>query len=108
MWSCTSVPTLARVWVLLIAGMTGWIQVLGSKTHYRPEKDEGIWPPRFVKFILKVAERERPTLANSLIPDIWGHEVAFVDARRLGRIRLVDAVNPFSVEHALAEIMGLI
>ena len=82
--------------------MTGWIRVHGSATHYYPSKDEEQWPPRFVKFILKIAEPEtRPTFEKSLIPEIWGTQIAFVDARRLGRIRLVDAKDPFTVPYLL-------
>jgi hypothetical protein len=77
--------------------MTGWIHVRGANTHYHPSRDEAAWPPRFVKFILRIQSPEtKPTFENSLIPDIWGSEVAFVDARRLGRIRLVDASDPFT------------
>ena len=79
--------------------MTGWIRVRGAKTSYSylPSKDEDQWPPRFVKFILKIAEPEtRPVFENSLIPEIWGTEIAFVDARRLGRVRLVDSEDPFT------------
>ena len=84
----------------LIVGMTGWIRVRGAKSHYYSTKDEDEWPPRFVKFILKIAEpKTRPSLEGSLIPEIWGTEVAFVDARRLGRIRLVDAEDPFIVAY---------
>ena len=81
-------------------GMTGWIRVRGAKTHYYPSKDENTWPPRFVKFIIKIAEPKiKPSLKGSLIPEIWGTEIAFVDARRLGRIRLVDAEDPFTVAY---------
>ena len=82
----------------LLVGMTGWIRVRGAKSHYYSTKDEDTWPPRFLKFILKIEEQKtRPSLDGSLIPEIWGTEVAFVDARRLGRIRLVDAEDPFTV-----------
>lgn len=58
-------------------GMTGWIKFSGDdNSHYRPKKEaEEEWPPRFWKFILKTEDDA---------------EVAFVDARRLARIRLVD------------------
>lgn len=80
--------------------MTGWVTVQGSKSHYHSTKTEEGWPPRFVKFILKIAEpNTRPSLEASLIPEIWGTEVAFVDARRLGRVRLVDAKDPFTVAY---------
>ena len=79
--------------------MTGWIRVKGCASHYYPSKDEEQWPPRFVKFIIKVADPESKPTLTGLIPEIWGTEVAFVDARRLGRIRLVDAQDPFTVPY---------
>lgn len=86
--------------MVLMIGMTGWIVVRGVKSHYNQSKDEDQWPPRFVKFILKIAEpKSKPSLEKSLIPEIWGTEVAFIDARRLGRIRLVDAEDPFTVAY---------
>ncbi|KAI8983368.1 hypothetical protein BD414DRAFT_418289, partial [Trametes punicea] len=62
-------------------GMTGMLQVKGQlPTYYRetPRKASTDWPPRFMKFILhlKGDTDEEETL------------VAFLDARRLGRIRL--------------------
>lgn len=58
-------------------GMTGWIKFLKDDTSfYRPKKEDEEWPPRFWKFIFKTEE---------------GDEAAFVDPRRLARIRLVDA-----------------
>jgi formamidopyrimidine-DNA glycosylase len=81
-------------------GMTGWMRVRGAPSHYYSTKDENEWPPRFVKFILKIAEpKTKPSFEGSLIPEIWGTEIAFVDARRLGRVRLVDAVDPFTVAY---------
>lgn len=66
-------------------GMTGWIKFNAEETgYYRQavkkdgEKEE--WPPRFMKWLIKCdAEGDREAL-----------EVAFVDPRRLARIRLVD------------------
>lgn len=50
-----------------------------ATAYYRPKKpQEDEWPPRFWKFVLQLTEE----------PKI---EVAFVDARRLSRIRLIDA-----------------
>ncbi|KAF2770970.1 hypothetical protein EJ03DRAFT_309800 [Teratosphaeria nubilosa] len=63
-------------------GMTGWFKFSCEETgYYRdPNKKEEEWPPRFVKFLLKCEkEGERDAV-----------EAAFVDARRLARIRLVD------------------
>ena len=61
-------------------GMTGWIEFsFDGKTYYNKKKKKvEAWPPKFWKFIL----------------DIEGDgkcEIAFDDARRLGRIRLVHA-----------------
>ena len=91
---------------LMHFGMTGWINMRDVETgYYKPKKedtkqkklvlqngnvpeaidapagstikeDEG-WPPRFSKFTFKMEGEPRC-------------EIAFVDARRLGRIRLVD------------------
>ncbi|KFA74479.1 hypothetical protein S40288_06444 [Stachybotrys chartarum IBT 40288] len=64
-------------------GMTGWVHIKGEKTaytnYYKKMKDGELeeWPPRFWKFHLKT-EGEA------------GTEVAFTDARRFGRVRLVD------------------
>ncbi|KAF2733158.1 TPR-like protein [Polyplosphaeria fusca] len=65
---------------LMHFGMSGWMKFKNDESaYYRPTKPEGDeWPPRFWKFVLQMKED----------PDV---EVAFVDARRLGRIRLVDA-----------------
>ncbi|ODA75867.1 hypothetical protein RJ55_08508 [Drechmeria coniospora] len=64
-------------------GMTGWIHIKGEKTaytnYYKKMKDAELeqWPPRFWKFHL-ATEGESAA------------EVAFTDARRFGRVRLVD------------------
>lgn len=61
-------------------GMTGRLEWSNDKTtHYRPVKpEEAEWPPKFWKFVLQMKEDPK-------------NEVAFVDPRRLARIRLVDA-----------------
>lgn len=66
-------------------GMTGWMKFNGEDTDYykkaKEKTTEEEWPPKYVKFLLKCE------------PDGAGQEpveVAFVDARRLARIRLVD------------------
>lgn len=63
---------------LMHFGMTGWVKFSNddSGTYKDKKSDEG-WPPRFCKFLLTM--KGDPAC-----------EVAFVDARRLGRIRLVD------------------
>ncbi|KAF2264470.1 formamidopyrimidine-DNA glycosylase [Lojkania enalia] len=65
---------------LMHFGMSGWMKFSNDDTaYYRPTKpEESEWPPRFWKFVLQMKEE----------PDT---EVAFVDARRLGRVRLIDA-----------------
>ena len=64
---------------LMHFGMSGWMKFSNDPTsYYRTEKPEDSqWPPKFWKFILQM----------KVDPDC---EVAFVDARRLGRIRLVN------------------
>ncbi|KAH8590586.1 Formamidopyrimidine-DNA glycosylase N-terminal domain-containing protein [Bisporella sp. PMI_857] len=61
-------------------GMTGWVHIRGQPSvHYRPkETDEAEeWPPKYWKF----------TLETDGEPKV---EAAFTDARRFGRIRLVN------------------
>ncbi|KAM5531508.1 hypothetical protein V8D89_014833 [Ganoderma adspersum] len=65
-------------------GMTGMLQVKGQiPIHYRegPKKTSMDWPPKFMKFILHLKGEgdEEP------------QQVAFIDPRRLGRIRLCKA-----------------
>jgi formamidopyrimidine-DNA glycosylase len=66
-------------------GMTGWLKFKSEHTYYyKPKKGEKEepWPPKFAKFILetKPVDGEEPI------------EAAFVDMRRLARIRLVDCL----------------
>ncbi|KAH7385725.1 formamidopyrimidine-DNA glycosylase [Pyrenochaeta sp. MPI-SDFR-AT-0127] len=65
---------------LMHLGMTGWIKFSNDESaYYRPKKaEQAEWPPRFWKFVLQLKEGPKS-------------EVAFVDPRRLGRIRLVEA-----------------
>jgi formamidopyrimidine-DNA glycosylase len=68
-------------------GMTGMLQLRGKMpVHYReaPRRASTEWPPRFMKFILHIgpASSDRDESENEVT------EVAFLDARRLGRIRL--------------------
>ncbi|KAI9840044.1 MAG: hypothetical protein M1819_000236 [Sarea resinae] len=60
-------------------GMTGWMKFSNEDTaYYKPVKaEEEQWPPRFWKFILEI--KDDPSF-----------DIAFIDARRLGRIRLLD------------------
>jgi len=58
----------------------GWVHVRGQRSgHYRPKHldEEEVWPPTYWKFLMET-EGEPKT------------EVAFTDARRFARIRLVD------------------
>jgi formamidopyrimidine-DNA glycosylase len=62
---------------LMHFGMTGWIKMKSVYTPYWDAKkdEEKEWPPRFEKWRIITED---------------GDEASFVDARRLGRIRLVD------------------
>lgn len=64
---------------LMHFGMTGWMRFSNDdSSYYKPaKKEEDEWPPRFWKFVLEMDDS----------PEC---KVAFIDARRLGRIRLVD------------------
>ncbi|KHO01718.1 formamidopyrimidine-DNA glycosylase [Metarhizium album ARSEF 1941] len=64
-------------------GMTGWVHIKGQQTAYtnyykrmKPDELEQ-WPPKFWKFQIKTEGK----------PEV---EVAFTDARRFGRVRLLD------------------
>ncbi|KAJ3837782.1 AtMMH-1 [Lentinula raphanica] len=66
-------------------GMTGMLQVKGEKAMYYEETPRNAstdWPPRFMKFILHLQDGSTPETST---------EIAFMDARRLGRIRLRDS-----------------
>lgn len=65
---------------LMHLGMTGWIKFSNDDTsaYYKPKKEETDWPPRFSKFVMDLKGEPKC-------------EVAFVDPRRLGRCRLIDA-----------------
>jgi formamidopyrimidine-DNA glycosylase len=60
-------------------GMTGWLEMkhIDTRCYRSPTPEAKAWPPRFWKFLLE-ADDDAKTAA------------AFVDARRLGRVRLVD------------------
>lgn len=64
-------------------GMTGWMHIKGDRTaytnYYKKMKESELdqWPPRFWKF--QFATEDNPAI-----------EVAFTDARRFGRVRLID------------------
>ncbi|KAJ5168249.1 uncharacterized protein N7482_003843 [Penicillium canariense] len=65
--------------VVMHFGMAGWLKIKDADTYYyrsdKPADKE--WPPKYAKFVLETSDDEKT-------------EAAFVDARRLGRIRLVD------------------
>ena len=67
---------------LMHFGMSGWIMFSNdSSAFYKPAKsEESEWPPKFWKFILEMEGT----------PEC---HIAFVDARRLGRVRLIDAAG---------------
>ncbi|KAJ5781515.1 uncharacterized protein N7518_009998 [Penicillium psychrosexuale] len=60
-------------------GMSGWLKIKDADTYYyrtdKPADQE--WPPKYWKFLLETSDEPKT-------------EAAFVDARRLSRIRLVD------------------
>ena len=60
-------------------GMSGWLKIKDANTYYyRTEKAEDKeWPPKYWKFLLETDDNPKV-------------EAAFVDLRRLGRVRLVD------------------
>src|SRR6186713_2100906 len=63
-------------------GMNGWFNIRGVQTGYyrNPKPESEQWPPKFWKFSL---ETEAEGDAKPV-------EAAFVDSRRLSRIRLVN------------------
>ncbi|KIR76748.1 formamidopyrimidine-DNA glycosylase [Cryptococcus gattii E566] len=73
-------------------GMTGMIQLKGQEpTWYRrrPKESVDVWPPRFYKFVLRL-EPQKGSIGDE------PRELAFIDGRRLGRLRLVsDPVSSY-------------
>lgn len=65
--------------VVMHFGMAGWLKIRDADTYYyRTEKAEDKeWPPKYWKFLLETDDDPKT-------------EAAFVDFRRLGRVRLVD------------------
>ena len=67
-------------------GMTGWMKFDNEDTHYYKQakekdgKEPEEWPPKYMKFLLKCDTQDGKEAV----------EAAFVDARRLARIRLVE------------------
>ncbi|KAI1454409.1 Formamidopyrimidine-DNA glycosylase N-terminal domain-containing protein [Annulohypoxylon moriforme] len=67
---------------VLHLGMTGWVEIRGIQTGYsryveRTKNNKEQWPPKFWKFQLETDGDPKV-------------EVAYTDARRFGRVRLVD------------------
>lgn len=63
-------------------GMTGWLRIRKLESAYsRPingtKENDDVWPPKFWKFLVETDSEPKV-------------EAAFEDARRLGRVRLVD------------------
>lgn len=70
-------------------GMTGMLQLRGKMpVHYReaPRRASTEWPPPFMKFILHIGPASSSDRDEREEEEVT--EVAFLDARRLGRIRL--------------------
>ena len=69
-------------------GMTGWVKFSSEETgYYRSKKEsqeEAEWPPKYCKFLMRF---EKETVQGEDKDEV---EVAFIDARRLARIRLVE------------------
>ncbi|KAI0887902.1 Formamidopyrimidine-DNA glycosylase N-terminal domain-containing protein [Annulohypoxylon maeteangense] len=66
---------------VLHLGMTGWVEIKGIQTGYsryvERTKGDTEWPPKFWKFQFETDDDPKV-------------EVAYTDARRFGRVRLVD------------------
>lgn len=66
---------------LMHFGMSGWMKFSNDDSaYYKPvaKEENPEWPPKYWKFVLEMDGDEKC-------------EAAFIDARRLGRIRLIDA-----------------
>jgi len=65
--------------VVMHFGMTGWMKIKNADTYYyrTNNADDKEWPPKYWKFLLETDENLKT-------------KAAFVDPRRLARIRLVD------------------
>ncbi|PVG02124.1 hypothetical protein CPB86DRAFT_772765 [Serendipita vermifera] len=66
---------------VLHLGMTGMLQIRGEEAVYyrkKPKQDQADWPPRFMKFIIHFQSEDQTENV----------QIAFLDPRRLGRVRL--------------------
>ncbi|ETR98370.1 hypothetical protein M419DRAFT_89152, partial [Trichoderma reesei RUT C-30] len=76
-------------------GMTGWVHINGERTAYTnyykkmKESDIAQWPPKFWKFHLTTDAKDGDPV-----------QVAFTDARRFGRVRLVDCPGDAIRQHS--------
>ncbi|KAI0026084.1 Formamidopyrimidine-DNA glycosylase N-terminal domain-containing protein [Xylariomycetidae sp. FL0641] len=74
-------------------GMTGWVHIRGNPTAYTryaeraKGEDPDAWPPKFWKFQLETDGDPKV-------------EIAFTDARRFGRVRLVDCPGDAIRKHS--------
>ncbi|KAK5123119.1 hypothetical protein LTR85_003317 [Meristemomyces frigidus] len=82
-------------------GMTGWMKFDSEDTHYYKQakaKDgkevEEEWPPKYAKFVVRCEEGSVGGEEREAV------EAAFVDARRLARIRLVDCPEAEIRQHS--------
>ncbi|KAH9907407.1 formamidopyrimidine-DNA glycosylase [Xylariomycetidae sp. FL2044] len=79
-------------------GMTGWVHIRGEQTAYTryaeraKGEDKEQWPPKYWRFHLETASSSNISSSSSRSGsgDDPKVEVAFTDARRFGRVRLVD------------------
>ena len=80
-------------------GMTGWMKFDSEDTHYYKQAKEKDgreaeeWPPKYMKFLLKCENESVDGEERGPV------EAAFVDARRLARIRLIDCPADDIREH---------
>jgi formamidopyrimidine-DNA glycosylase len=72
---------------LMHFGMSGWMKFSNDESaYYRPAKaEEPEWPPKYWKFMLELNGEPKSEVSEP------SPSIAFVDARRLARIRLIDA-----------------
>lgn len=83
---------------VLHLGMTGWIKFNTEDSRYykqaKENKEEEEWPPKYMKFLLKFDKEKVDGEEREPV------EMAFVDARRLARIRLVDCPQDEIRQHS--------
>jgi len=83
---------------VLHLGMTGWVKFNTEDSRYykqaKANKDEEEWPPKYMKFLLKFDKEKVDGEEKEPV------EVAFVDPRRLARIRLVDCPQDEIRQHS--------